>query len=331
MSNEIRTWEVKEQGIQECKENTPKEEDIIEEDLHRWIEEEPEIVHKDMRVLGSYVPIGGKELDILGFMPDNSLAVVELKIGETSRKVVAQAIDYASRLAKMDKVGLDSLSEEVEDSLGELFEEEKIEGYSDIKEEPMIFIVAPELDNDTKNMIDYLSEMYEVPINGVMVSYAKLSDDTEILNRTRVVSEEEMEERLPSKGTNAKQLEKIAKEKGIQEEVKILRRAKEDFLYKESSKNQRWGRAFRYWGIDGKDKVIFGIKVEKSQKGAVEIWVNRKWPDELLGIPENEVVNEIENKFTVVGKTKKKRVDVKIKNSKEAKKFVRWLENKVTE
>lgn len=280
-----------------------------------------------MEILSAGVSIDGKEIDILGFLPDGSLVVVELKREKGSRETIAQAIDYASKITDLDTSRLsDSLGKEVEKNLEDNLERRDMER-SDVKEKPRIMIVASEIDEATRSMIDYLSEMYEVPINGIVFSYSKLSDGSEIISRTAVAPEEEMEERV---SLTSRELENIAEENGIDEIVETLRKT-DDFLKKEEPYDAvTLGKSFRYWKVhDDEWKMTFGIRVGDSENGRVLLWVRQENIGNIDDSEPQAIVSELKEKFEI-DHTTTTRTDIAIRNNSEAEEFVNWLRQKVT-
>jgi len=323
MPTKIKTWEIKGRKKVEKIDTSLVEEGEREKRLNEWIVEEPEIIHEDLEILGSEVPIYGKSIDILGFLPDGSFVVAELKRGESPRKTIAQAIDYASRVAELDKSRIrEVLGVDIEKKLKENLEKRDME-MSDLKEEPMIMIVASEIDEATRSMIDYLSEMYEVPINGVVFSYLKLSDGCEVISRTAVVSEEELEERV---SITLQELENIAKKKGIFDMIDIFRES--PHFLEEAFDAKTWGKCIRFW-TKGKEKIPFGIKLDESNKGSVEVWIRHKTVADLEERYETQsILNELKSDFHVKYNTET-RTDITLEDISEAEKLVNWLEEKV--
>lgn len=63
----------------------------------------PDILSDQWMIIGQQEDTGfGGRIDILAIAPDSSLVLIELKRGRTPREVVAQALDYASWLEKLD-------------------------------------------------------------------------------------------------------------------------------------------------------------------------------------------------------------------------------------
>ena len=76
----------------------PFEANHIEDDLESWVEGNPEILGKDLLVVGRQciTPVG--RLDLLCIDGDGVPVIVELKRASTPREAIAQSLDYASWL-----------------------------------------------------------------------------------------------------------------------------------------------------------------------------------------------------------------------------------------
>ena len=82
---------------------------------------------EDLTLVGRQTPTEGGPLDLLGVDGDGRLVVFELKRGTLSRDAVAQVIDYASDLDRMDLI---DLSNHISERSGE-HSIEKIEDFQD--------------------------------------------------------------------------------------------------------------------------------------------------------------------------------------------------------
>ena len=76
----------------------------------------PSLLMPELTLVGRQTPTDGGPLDLLGVDSDGKLAIFELKRGTLSRDAVAQIIDYASDLDRME---LGALAEHISDKSGE--------------------------------------------------------------------------------------------------------------------------------------------------------------------------------------------------------------------
>ena len=90
-------------------EQVPFEVDHEESVLEEWLESNPDGVFEDglLLIIGRQVPTDlGKSIDLLGVDREGNVVVVELKRGRTPRDVIAQALEYAAFVARLDAAAL---------------------------------------------------------------------------------------------------------------------------------------------------------------------------------------------------------------------------------
>ena len=142
---------------------------------------------------------GGKIYDLIGIDEDGNLVVVELKRGEAPRRVIAQALDYVSRLKYQD---YDELEEEYEafrrehdydeakslrEHHRELFELDKPLSPDEFNTKQRIIIMGASFGDAITNMADYLREEGELDV--MLVQYGRYKDveqDLELLTTNAV-------------------------------------------------------------------------------------------------------------------------------------------------
>jgi hypothetical protein len=74
-----------------------------EQRLEDMIVAEPRILSSEWMLIGRQVDTGlGGRIDLLAIAPDGTLVLVELKRNRTPREVVAQALDYASWVERLN-------------------------------------------------------------------------------------------------------------------------------------------------------------------------------------------------------------------------------------
>ncbi|OYT33126.1 hypothetical protein B6U96_17340 [Archaeoglobales archaeon ex4484_92] len=143
--------------------------DKKEEYLHKLIEENPqiilkEIIEKEVITLASHLKLpSGGELDLLLVDSSGNLIVVELKKGKGHREAIAQLLDYASDLQQMNESELFNSTGVKFQSLEELFKN----FYAD--EEEFTY------DEFRRNFLESIADPNKVQL--LLVSYA-VGEDT---------------------------------------------------------------------------------------------------------------------------------------------------------
>lgn len=152
-----------------------------EKQLEDMIVAAPEILSRDWMLIGRQEKTSyGKIVDLLAVAPDGSLVLIELKRGQTPWEVVAQALDYASWVERLEAADIADiyrrfttgrdLAEDFKDRSGMELDEDQL------NQTHQIVIVAAELDDSTERIARYLSER-GVPINILFFRVFKNGDE----------------------------------------------------------------------------------------------------------------------------------------------------------
>jgi hypothetical protein len=137
--------------------------------LEEMIVAAPRLLSDEWMLIGRQEDTGaGGRIDLLAIAPDGSLVLIELKRNRTPREVVAQAIDYASWVEKLEADEISkiygrfapgqSLWDDFKQRFGQDVDEETL------NESHQIIIVAASLDDSSERIVAYLSER-DIAIN----------------------------------------------------------------------------------------------------------------------------------------------------------------------
>lgn len=168
-----------------------------------------EMICKDVSILNDqWLLIGrrvrtsyNKSIDLLAIDVTGSLIIIELKKNRTAREVVAQALDYASWVQKLDSTAIadifkrfsrDYLS--AEESLDQAYTKKfgNMLGEDDLNSSHQIVIVATELDSSSERIVKYLSNS-NVPLNVVFFRIFR-DGDNRYLSRAWLIDPVETQE-----------------------------------------------------------------------------------------------------------------------------------------
>jgi len=174
-----------------------------ENDLEEMICKDIDILNDQWLLMGRQVRTAyNKKIDLLAIDKTGSLIIIELKKKRTAREVVAQALDYASWVQKLDSTAIadifkrfsrDYLSSEgildqaFLNKFGYKLDEE------DLNSSHQIVIVATELDLSSERIVQYLSNS-NVPLNVVFFRIFK-DGDNRYLSRAWLIDPAETQER----------------------------------------------------------------------------------------------------------------------------------------
>ena len=150
---------------QELRQSILESEKLLEE----MIVVSPRMLSDEWMLIGRQENTGyGGIIDLLAIAPDSSLVLIELKRDKTPRDVVAQSLDYASWVERLQPrdisaiyarySGGKNLATEFLNRFGSALDEDNLNSSH------QIIIVASSLDASTERIIGYLSDR-DIPIN----------------------------------------------------------------------------------------------------------------------------------------------------------------------
>ena len=164
--------------------------------LEEMIVQDPTILSDRWMLIGKQVhTTHGGRIDLLALNSDAQLIVIELKRNMTPREVVAQALDYASAVSKLEPDRIASIYSNYSDggSLGEAFRDYfgfELEG-EQLNGSHQIVIVAASLDPSTERIVSYLNDM-AIAINVVFFQVFE-DEDRKYLSRAWLLDPVETE------------------------------------------------------------------------------------------------------------------------------------------
>lgn len=140
----------------------------LEAKIEGWVADDLSLIGVDGVVVGRQVETDhGKRIDILAMDRDGNLIIVELKRDKSPRDIVAQVLDYASWVCRMTTSEIHELGFAKNGRpLAETFREKFDRSLPDtLNATHQMIVVASEVDEATKRIIEYLSEEHSVGIN----------------------------------------------------------------------------------------------------------------------------------------------------------------------
>lgn len=139
-----------------------------EELLEEWLVKDPDLLGLDLLVIGRQLitDFGGR-IDILGIDREGDLTIIELKRDRTPRDIVGQTLDYASWVSGLSAKDVhDIAAEHLNGRLHEAFRERfGTDLPENLNAAHNMVIVASELDESSKRIVEYLARVHDVSIN----------------------------------------------------------------------------------------------------------------------------------------------------------------------
>jgi len=169
MPVEQAIWRIEEQPVK-LKTASLQSENLLEELIVRDIS----ILDENWLLIGRQVATGyGSYIDLLALDAAGTVIVIELKRNKTPREVVAQAIDYASWVEKLETDELAEIYKKFSSKY--LGKEESLNNAikikyglnlveDDLNQTHQIVVVGSELDSSTERIVKYLNDK-DIPIN----------------------------------------------------------------------------------------------------------------------------------------------------------------------
>jgi hypothetical protein len=194
MATQIQTWQIKNGKLIEVNTSLSQNGRREKDDLEQWIKSNPEILGKDIAIIGEQIQTKSGPLDFLGIDNNGNTVIVELKREKLPREVIAQVIDYASDVANYDVDQLNDYCVKYSgkillEHLAEKFPEKSIEDLV-INKSQRLLLVGFAIDEALARMIDWLSTGYNLSINAIILSYIVTEAKEELLSKTVIIPEE---------------------------------------------------------------------------------------------------------------------------------------------
>ncbi len=182
---EIKLWTIHGSRVEDLK---PTGQTETEKQLEDALVSRPDLLIEDLTLVGRQTPTEGGRLDLLGVDGNGRLVIFELKRGTLSWDAVAQVIDYASDLDRMD---MEELAKHISKRSG-------IHGIEEIKDfqiwysnelgfedldtlKPLrMFLIGLGVDDRTERMVKFLAENSGMDIS-LLTFYGFIYDGKTIL------------------------------------------------------------------------------------------------------------------------------------------------------
>ncbi|MBI1801319.1 MAG: DUF91 domain-containing protein [Chloroflexi bacterium] len=92
--NQLNAWHVTSKGTREL----TIARIIHEEELEKWIEQEPDLVEKGLLIIGRQIRLPHGQVDLLALDRNGILVIIEVKKGPIRRDSILQAVDYLASI-----------------------------------------------------------------------------------------------------------------------------------------------------------------------------------------------------------------------------------------
>ncbi|NOX94630.1 MAG: hypothetical protein GXP04_05895 [Alphaproteobacteria bacterium] len=173
----------------------------FEATIEGWVVDDLSLIGVDGVIIGQQVETDhGKRIDILALDQDGNLIIVELKRDRSPRDIVAQILDYASWVCRLTTNEVHELAQaKIGRSLSEVYRNKFDKSLPEtLNATHQMIVVASEVDEATKRIIEYLSEEHSVGINASFFNVFE-QDGKEWLTTEALLEQAEVTDRATRK------------------------------------------------------------------------------------------------------------------------------------
>lgn len=172
----------------------------LETKIEAWAANDLTLIGVDGFVLGRQIATDhGKFIDVLAMDEDGNLVIIELKRDRSPRDIVAQVLDYASWVRRLSTGDVHALAQSLDLSLAKTYRDKFGTSLPQtLNSSHQMVVVASEVDEGTKRIIEYLSEEHDVGINAAFFNVFEAGGQ-EWLTTDALLNQEEVKDRAVKK------------------------------------------------------------------------------------------------------------------------------------
>ncbi len=172
----------------------------LETKIEAWVANDLTLIGVDGFVIGRQIATDhGKFIDILAMDEDGNLVIIELKRDRSPRDIVAQVLDYASWVRRLSTGDVHALAMSLDVPLAKAYRDQFGTSLPQtLNASHQMVVVASEVDEGTKRIIEYLSEEHDVGINAAFFNVFEAGGQ-EWLTTDALLDQEEVKDRAVKK------------------------------------------------------------------------------------------------------------------------------------
>ncbi|WP_020591506.1 endonuclease NucS domain-containing protein [Kiloniella laminariae] len=172
----------------------------LETKIEAWVADDLTLIGVDGFVIGRQIATDhGKFIDVLAMDEGGNLVIIELKRDRSPRDIVAQVLDYASWVRRLSTGDVHALALSLDLSLAKAYREKFGTSLPQtLNASHQMVVVASEVDEGTKRIIEYLSEEHDVGINAAFFNVFE-ANGQEWLTTDALLDQEEVKDRAVKK------------------------------------------------------------------------------------------------------------------------------------
>lgn len=272
-----------------------------EKDLEAWIERDPALLEHGLVIVGRQVRLEGGPLDLLALDPQGRWVLIEIKRERLRREVIAQAIDYASCLHRLNPAWLREQCDAYLRSRGSVATLDALLGERGRSleteadgREVIIYLVGTGYDPGLERMVEYLAEQKELSLRMVTFSAFRDADGKTLLARAihESVGEPTTAARRLSRPTPAPDaVLALADQNGVGGVVRTLYKAATEL----NLHARPYARSIMFAPSANRTRCLFVVWVERRQRepGVAKAYIAAEAFEQFYGIKETDLTAAI--------------------------------------
>jgi hypothetical protein len=270
----------------------------LERDLENWIEQDPSLLERGLVIVARQLELAAGPLDLLALDPQGRWVLIEIKRARLRREAVAQAIDYASCLWRLDPAWLRSecdkylASRGVPDRLDGLLEARgrALEGEAE-KRSVTIYLVGTGVDAGLERMVGFMADISDIELRAV--TFSPFRDPQGNLLLAREIHEgadrpAAAVQKPGGSGPTAEMILASADRNGVGDIVRPLH----DVAASLGLHVRPWYRSIMFAPPVARNRCLFTVWADRLPRhpGAVKVYVDAEGFEQFYGVKEAELL-----------------------------------------
>ena len=268
----------------------------LERELEEWVERNPSLLEAGLEVVGRQIRVEAGIIDLLALDPTGRWVVIEIKKGAVHRETVAQALDYASCIARMRFQELwGTVNDYLKSTAGEdrklveaLKDRIQSERADEKDREVAVYVVGTGQDPSLERVLDFLDKSQRA-VNAVLFNIFDLESGHRILVRELTSNELAAEGAPPSIRPSVRDVVEVAERNGLGEAFKSFLAIAE----RHGFHPRPFRHSIMFAPANNRARCLFVAWVKPPAEGVVKLFVAPEAFQEFYGLPKGLVLKEL--------------------------------------
>jgi Holliday junction resolvase-like predicted endonuclease len=283
----IGLWQIAEAGPARLTASTL----LVERELEDWIARDPALLERGLTIVGRQLRLECGPLDLLAIDPQGRWVVIEIKRERLRRDAIAQAIDYASCLDRLDPTRLREQCDAYLQATGcmekldDLLDQRGQSLDGETSREIVIYLVGTGYDPGLERIVGFLTDRAELALRMVTISVFRDDQGSTLLAREIHESADEAgpAARLARPSTTSETILALADQNGLGKPARLLYETALELGFVA----RPYVKSIMFTPPTNRTRCLFVVWVNRrpKQPGAAETVVASEAFDQFYGIP----------------------------------------------